>query len=177
MKPVMLTAVALALLIPAASTEENLVVNPSFEDKGSWSAPPRFIVEEPTHTGKRSLKLSSTRPVVYKGKKRDWVTVGVLGTKIPAKAGEKYVVSCWILIPKKFAETKRGAIVNIALADSKGKRKRKLLFLLEDNIQTDGWKKVEKEFTIPEGYDTMQVRFGVAGVGTAYFDDVSLVKR
>jgi len=163
----------LFLSIPLLSfSGEKALFKDSFEKERVWKGRGKRISEF-AHTGRYSWKLSSPSPVVYKGKKVDWVKQQINSIPFSVKDGMVLSVSVWINIPQKLEETSRGGVLNLR-AHYKSTDKWKVVYLKEGNIFTEGWKKISNIYIVPKGVDKLQVRLGICGKGEVYFDDVEV---
>jgi|GEM_PF-6120602 len=167
---------SLLLSIPLLSFGgEKILFKDSFEKEGVWKGGGKRTSEF-AHTGKYSWKLSSPSPVVYKGKKVDWVKQEIRSIPFSVKEGMVLSVSVWINIPEKLQDTSRGGVLNL-LAHYKSTDKWKEVYLKEGSIFTGGWKKISAIYTVPKGVDKLKVRLGICGKGEVYFDDILLTKK
>jgi|GEM_PF-1698570 len=163
----------LLLSIPLLSfSGEKILFKDSFEKEGVWKGGGKRISEF-AHTGKYCWKLSSPSPVVYKGKKVDWVKQQINSIPFSVKEGMVLSVSVWINISQKLEHTSRGGVLNL-WAHYKSTDKWEQVYLKEGSIFTGGWKKISAIYTVPKGVDKLKVRLGICGKGVVYFDDVEV---
>lgn len=179
----------IAYVARKGKVSQNLVVNPSFEDvdEGTgqcrgWKLKPNDLMDKPGafRTGQRALQLTSPKPRSYQNRSVDWVTRDASSEEhYPVQMGDVIQASVWVSLPEDFRQTQRGAILNLARADAQGTRLRKWsdgLIQTRRLERTDGWHKLNLLHIVTDP-DLKQIAFrvGVCGIGTALFDDASLV--
>jgi len=180
----MTTALLLAasLLNADLSYHANFVDNPSFEKDDNrdrlpdgWKGFPydsRGRAEwdrEMGRTGKASLRLRDPG----KAKSKDWKrsTVRWSSAQFPIVPGTKYTISVWI---------KTRNVTGRVRAKLSWQRKGRWLNEASTPVVmgTSDWKKLSVTATAPPAADTVKVFFELgSGMGTAWFDDVTLAGR
>jgi hypothetical protein len=149
---------------PAEPQNGNLAPNPSFEQSPSASyftnGPGQFSWTSERARSGRSLKIASTRSAQSR-----WLTKT---TAIRAEAGRRYSASIWI-----YATGMRGsARLALTFWNSGGR----WLGVSEDSKATGstGWRQLSVVRTAPAGTSFVRVELRHTGVGTSWWDDVSL---
>lgn len=181
------------LLIPISNkitlgAEENIVLNPSFEDSSidikydweddivpknweeTWKPtgnPTIKISDEQFHSGKNSIEISSVEDA------RASVT-----QDITVESNQVYALSAWIKTEDIIAADEnnlKGASLRVTYFS--GDEQIGKPMYSEALLDTNDWKLVEKEVVTEQGIDRIRVQLMFEpGTGTAWYDDISLIK-
>ncbi|NOZ19952.1 MAG: hypothetical protein GXP25_02575, partial [Planctomycetes bacterium] len=169
MRTLILIALMAAVGVVLAA-EENLVVNPSFEDIApggkrpiGWTQDrgnPVQVPDDGGHTGKRYVRM--TDRTAKEG-------IPLWSKPVPARPGGQYRASAWVR-----TSDKGGPGVYINFFDDLGTRIHKVYKRAKG--PTDGWVKVEVTAITPQDAADVSVCLYsyVSDVGTYDFDDVTL---
>lgn len=167
----------------AQAPGENLVRSPSFESDDGWeTAGP--MSRDRHRTGTRSLKLSTATDALVEN---NWTRVQAMSAAFAIKPSTRYTLSVWVCLPATFKTANRdgrlrGAHASLPIFDAKGEPIGPSWIIgagreLSRSLTTaGGWVCLRRRFTTPSKAVSAQVRLGVADVGAAFFDDVSLVE-
>ena len=172
----------------------NLITNPGFEriEGGKFVGWDTSVL--PAHAGKEeggtaararsgegALAITSARPARRggTGEEVDWVTFDATSQDAPAHMGDVVEVCVWLRIDEDFKKTARGAIVNLVGKDLEGKTIGEWgggRIEVARLTKTDGWMELSivRLVNLPS-ISQVGLRLGTCGVGTAFFDDASLV--
>ena len=173
---VMLTLVVLCAVAGAQEKEENLLPNPSFEKmsgakltkwrmSGMKTDAKVSVDKEVAHTGSQSVRIDGAPGA------RGGVSIAVRGKDV--EVGATYKLTAWAK-SEGVTKSSLGTCVRLTFAkDRKAVAKAQYLKFGKDAFD---WKQGELTFTVPEGTEYYNLVFFHHGEGTAWYDDVSVVK-
>jgi len=162
------------LSLAASHGEENLLRNPGFEagkghpqgwagmwtrDKGAGSALPDATT---AFRGRRSLKMTHTSA-------RDWCVSHA--EKIKARGLDLFRIGGVV----KCQDVRGNVGLSVVIRDEKSS----VLNWIYGEVATQGthdWQKLDGRFAVPEGCSSIEFRITGNGPGTAWLDELSLVK-
>lgn len=161
----------------------NLAPNPSFEADGGWETT-GAATKEKARSGSRSLKLSTASQKVIEN---NWTRVQAMSAKFAIKPSTRYTLSVWVWVPETFETAHpdgrlRGAHASLPIFDVEGKPIGAAWWIGAGREMTraqttnGNWFCMRRRFTTPPKAASACVRLGVADVGIAFFDDVSLAE-
>ena len=159
-----LTLLIVLLACSLWAGEQNLLVNPSFNDGVSgWDS----IWMRDLNAGETSLVKGALR-VVYRGN-RDW-SVGQ-SRRTPVRPGEVYEFSGRV----KVQEGAGAAQLSVVTRDG-ASQVMEWMYGLQQVAGAGDWRSVKARFVVPASCATVQFRLTGWGVGSFLFDDNSLIR-
>ena len=173
--PNILTAMVAAIAVAAAAAPV-LIPNGSFEEAGRDGGPAGWT---PEPVGMQTATFTRDAGIAHTGHASARVTVAedakpswpAYASRLPVQPGQCYWVGVWI----RTQAVERCAYVATDYLDATGRR---VTFTSSGLVKGthDDWKQVSLLARIPEGAVTMSIRLILHGNGTAWFDDVTVVR-